>query len=135
HQFKTLSKYFFGFSASDTPVGYRVYGGLPNTMNRLDTDGTIAPFGPIGSIIFTPEIVMDSILEMKKIDGLWGKYGFYDAFNFEGSTPWISKRYFSINKGLEMLMVNAYLYGDVHDAFMSHKIIIEGMEVLGWKKK
>ncbi|MBU1019602.1 MAG: hypothetical protein KJ847_00190 [Firmicutes bacterium] len=134
-QYKTFSKFFFGFTASDTPVGYRVYGGLPNTMNRLDTDGTIAPFGPIGSIIFTPEISIPSIHEMMKIDHIWGKYGFYDAFNFEGNTPWVSKRYFSINKGLEMLMVNAYLYHDVHDAFMSHPIILEGMEVLGWKSK
>ena len=134
-QYKTFSKFFFGFTASDTPIGYRVYGGLPNTMNRLDTDGTIAPFGPIGSIIFTPEISIPAIHEMMKIDHIWGKYGFYDAFNFEGNTPWVSKRYFSINKGLEMLMVNAYLYHDVHDAFMSHPIIIEGMEVLGWKNK
>ena len=134
-KYKTFSKYFFGFTASDTPIGYRVYGGLPNTMNRLDTDGTIAPFGPIGSIIFTPELSIPAIHEMRKIDHLWGKYGFYDAFNFEEHTPWVSKRYFSINKGLELLMVNAYLFQDVHDAFMSHPIIIEGMEVLGWKKK
>jgi hypothetical protein len=134
-QYKTFSQYFFGFTASDTPMGYRVYGGLPNTMNRLDTDGTIAPFGPIGSIIFTPEISIPAIHEMIKIENLWGKYGFYDAFNFEGNTPWISKRYFSINKGLEMLMVNAYLYRDVQDAFMDHPIIQEGMEVLGWKNK
>jgi len=134
-EYKTFSKYFFGFTAADTKKGYRVFGGLPNTMNKLDTDGTIAPFGPIGSIIFTPEISIPAIHEMKKIEGLWGKYGFYDSFNFEEHTPWISKRYFSINKGLELLMVNAYLFQDVHQAFMSHPIIIEGMEVLGWKKK
>lgn len=133
-QYKTFSKYFFGFTASDTPKGYRVYGGLPNNINTLDTDGTIAPFGPIGSLIFTPDISLASIDEMKKIDHLWGNYGFYDAFNFEDETPWISNRYYAINKGLEMLMVNAYLYKDVHQAFMSHPIIKEGMEVLGWKK-
>ena len=134
-QYKTFSKYFFGFTASDTPKGYRVYGALPNTTKGLDTDGTVAPFGPIGSIIFTPEISIASINEMMKIDHLWGKYGFYDAFNFEGQKPWISSRYYGINKGLEMLMVNAYLYQDVQKAFMAHPIIKEGMEVLGWKKQ
>ncbi|HBY65376.1 MAG TPA: hypothetical protein DEG42_03160, partial [Acholeplasmataceae bacterium] len=98
------------------------------------TDGTVSPFGPIGSLPFTPDISMDSIIEMMKIPGLWGPYGFYDGFNFEGDTPWISSRYISINKGLEMLMVNSYLYQDVQKAFMSHEVIQKGIEVLEWRR-
>jgi len=132
-EFKTFSKYFFGFTASDTPKGYRVFGALPNIDNKINTDGTVSPFGPVGSLPFTPEISMDSIIEMMKVPGLWGPYGFYDGFNFEGDTPWISSRYISINKGLEMLMVNSYLYQDVQKAFMSHDIIKKGIEVLEWR--
>jgi len=132
-EFKTFSKYFFGFTASDTPKGYRVFGALPNHDNKINTDGTVSPFGPVGSLPFTPEISMESIIEMMKIPGLWGPYGFYDGFNFEEGTPWISSRYVSINKGLEMLMVNSYLYQDVQKAFMSHEIIQKGIEVLEWR--
>ena len=131
--FKTFSSSFFGCTASDTPKGYRVFGALPNHEQKINTDGTVSPFGPIGSLPFTPEISKKSIDDMMKIEGLWGPYGFYDGFNFEGETPWISSRYISINKGLEMLMVNSYLYQDVQKAFMSHDIIKKGIEVLEWR--
>ncbi|MCR3906619.1 MAG: hypothetical protein NUK62_06310 [Tenericutes bacterium] len=134
-QLRTHNQYFFGFTASDTPKGYRVFGGLPNRTNKINSDGTVAPYGCIGSLIFTPEISIASIKEMRKIKGLWGPYGFYDAFNFEHEQPWISNHYISIDKGLEMLMVNAFLSQDVYKAFMSHQVIKTGMEVLGWKRK
>lgn len=132
-QFKTFSKDFFGCSASDTPHGYRVWGAYPNSDNRLNTDGTVAPFSMIGSLSMCPDVVMDSIKSMKKVPGLWGPCGFYDAFNFEGETPWISKRYYAINKGLELLMVNAYLNQDVYRSFMKHPLIQTGLEVLKWQ--
>lgn len=132
-QFKTFSKDLFGCSASDTPHGYRVYGAYPNADHRLNTDGTVAPFSMIGSLPLCPQVVLDSMAAMLKIPGLWGPCGFYDAFNFEGQTPWISKRYYAINKGLELLMVNAYLSQDVYKAFMNHPLIIKGMEVLKWR--
>lgn len=131
-QFKTYSKDLFGCSASDTPHGYRVWGGYPNSDQRLNTDGTVAPFSMIGSLPMCPEVVMKSIEKMMEIPNLWGPCGFYDAFNFEGDTPWISKRYYAINKGLELLMVNAYLSQDVYKAFMKHPLIQTGLEVLKW---
>jgi hypothetical protein len=134
HQFKTFSPYLFGCTASHTPFGYRVYGALPNTMGKIDTDGTVAPFGMIGSLPFLPETILKSIEDMLKIDGLSGPYGFYDAFNFEKDTHWISSRYYAINKGLELLMINAYLYQDIYDLFNEHPLIKKGFEVLKWKK-
>jgi hypothetical protein len=134
HLYQTFSDHFFGFSASDTPKGYRVYGGLPNTLGKLDTDGTMTPFAAIGSLPLTPDISLKAIDEMLKIDGLWGSFGFYDAFNFENNQKWISARYYAINKGLELLMTNAYLTKDVQKAFMTHPIVMHGIKVLGWKK-
>jgi hypothetical protein len=134
HLYKTFSEHFFGFSASDTPKGYRVYGGLPNTMGKLDTDGTMSPFAAIGSLPMTPDISLKAIDSMLEVDGLWGPYGFYDAFNFENEHKWVSDRYYAINKGLELLMANAYLSKDVQNAFMAHPRIKHGIEVLGWKK-
>jgi hypothetical protein len=132
-QFKTFSKAFFGCSASDTPQGYRVWGAYPNSDNCSKTDGTVAPSSIIGSLPMCPKIIKDSIDSMMKVQGLWGPFGFYDAFNFESEIPWISKRYYAINKGLELLMVNAYLTKDVYQAFMNHPIIKTGLEVLKWQ--
>lgn len=110
-----------------------MFGGLPNTINKLDTDGTVSPFAMVGSLIFTPELALNAILEMDKIEGLDGEYGYFDGFNFN-EMRWISPRYISIDKGLELLMINNYLDHTIHHYFMNHPVIKKGMEVLGWKK-
>ncbi|PKK93745.1 MAG: hypothetical protein CVV61_03120 [Tenericutes bacterium HGW-Tenericutes-6] len=132
--YRTFKPYIFGCSASHTPKGYRVYGALPNMMGKIDTDGTIAPFSMIGSLPLLPDVILKSINEMLNIKGLEGPYGFYDAFNFEEDIPWISSRYYAINKGLELLMLNAYLHQDIYQLFHQHPIIQKGFEVLKWKK-
>ena len=132
--FPWFSKHFYGFNASDTRHGYRVFGGLTNLSNRLDTDGTIAPFSIVGSLPYLKEETLVSINELKKVEGLFGKYGFYDAFNPDPIDPWMSNRYISIDKGLELLSVDAYLNHTVHQAFMSHPIISKGIKILNWNK-
>lgn len=134
-EFKTYGKNLFGITASDTPKGYSVYSALPNVKNEVFTDGTVAPNAIIGSLIFNEKISIKGLHDLFLIDGLWNeKYGFYDAFNFENQ-KWISNRFISIDKGLEMLMANAYLSKDVQKAYMSHPIIIKGIGRLKWTKK
>ena len=134
-EFFGFSKYFFGCNASDTPKGYRVFGSIPNVSQKLDTDGTIASYSLIGSIPFIPEIIDESIRLMKKIPNLEGPYGFYDAFNMTKEDIWISKRYISIDKGLELLMLDAYLNQHVYQEFMNHPIIKKGLSVLNFRTK
>lgn len=133
-EYPGFSKYFFGCNASDTPKGYRVYGSLPNISQKMDTDGTIASFSLIGSLPFIPDIIYESIRLMKQIPHLEGTYGFYDAFNMSKDTLWISKRYISIDKGLELLMLDAFLNQHVYDEFMNHPIIQKGLSVLKFKR-
>ncbi|MBE0700437.1 MAG: hypothetical protein IH571_02005 [Acholeplasmataceae bacterium] len=134
-QFKTFSNDFWGFSAADTPRGYRVFGGLPNAKNIVHTDGSVSPFSAIGSLPMTPIESMSAIEAMLQIPNLYDeKYGFKDSFNFEGEHPWISQKHIAINKGLEMLMANAVLTKDVMKVYMSHPIIQKGMGVLKWEK-
>ncbi|MCD4826477.1 MAG: hypothetical protein K8Q99_01695 [Acholeplasmataceae bacterium] len=135
HIYKTFSKTFFGFTASDTPNGYRVFHALPNVFDKLRTDGTVSPSSALGSFPFTKEISYQAYLDMKDIDGLYGPYGFYDAFNLEDGKKWISPRYYGINQGLILLMIDAVKKRSVYKAFMSHHTIINGMEVLKWKRK
>lgn len=133
-KYKTYNPNFFGLTASDTPNGYSVYHALPNDKMKVLTDGTVAPFAIVGSLPFIKDIALDSVNELFKVEGLWNeKYGFYDAFNFENE-KWISSRFIAIDKGLELLMANSYLSKDVKNAYMSSKIITEGMDKLGWKK-
>ncbi len=134
HLFKTFAKETFGFTASSTPKGYGVFHCVPNNKNEILTDGTVAPNAMIGSLITNPDEVIEAMQYMKNLPNVWGEYGFIDAYNFEGEEPWYSNRYITIDKGLELLMCNAYLSGDVVDAFMAHPIIQKGLEVLEWKK-
>ena len=78
-------------------------------------DGTIAPTAAIGSLAFAPEIVVPATLAMHRQFGarLYGKYGFYDAFNPSfrwGDQPvqrgavdpvrgWVSQNYLGIDQG------------------------------------
>jgi len=132
-KYKTFGRDFFGLTASYTPKGYRVWSCIPNSNNKPHTDGTVAPNAMIGSLPFNEKIILRSIKKMKSVEGLWGEYGFCDAFNFENER-WISTYHISIDKGLELLMANAYLSKDVQNAYMRHPIIAQGIEVLRWTK-
>lgn len=129
--YPTFTPHTFGFTASDTRKGYRVHAGLPNVNDKVETDGTVSPMAIVGSLPFLPKVAIEGIVKMKETKGLYGRYGFQDAYNMTGGL-WTSERILSIDKGLEMLMTNAYLRGDVHAAYMDHPIIRKGMEVLKW---
>lgn len=133
--YKSFGKHMFGMTAADTPKGYSVFHALPNINNKVLTDGSVAAHAALGSLPITPEISLLATKEMFEIKDYWNDYyGFYDSFNFENES-WISNRFYGINKGLEMLMVNAYLTKDVQNAYMKHPLIIDGMRNLQWKRK
>jgi hypothetical protein len=130
-RFPTFSHHRFGFTASDTPQGYRVFSGLPNAFGRVVTDGTVAPFSVVGSLPFIPEDALEAIHDMKTLEGLYGPYGFMDAFNLEQGI-WISDKIISIDKGLEMLMAHAMHDDVVRKSYMSHPVIRNGLETIGF---
>lgn len=134
-RYKTFAKETFGLTASSTPKGYGVFHCVPCQSGKVITDGTVAPNAMIGSLPFTPKESLKAMYYMKSLPNVWGKYGFIDAYNFEGETPWYSNRYITIDKGLELLMCNAVLTKDVQKAYMNHPTIVKGMEILSWKRK
>lgn len=131
-EFKTFNKYSFGLTAGYTPSGYYVAHALPNVFGKYYTDGTISPSAIVGSLPMAEEICLPAIKKMAEQKELWGLYGLVGSYNYEKGT-WISKRDYALDKGLELLMANAYLTKDVMNAYMKHPIIIKGMEVLGWQ--
>ncbi len=44
-------------------------------------DGTIAPTAALGSLAFAPEIAVPAAAAMRRVPGLYGRYGFRDSFN------------------------------------------------------
>jgi hypothetical protein len=132
-EFKTFNQYSFGLTAGYTPTGYYVANALPNLLGKYYTNGTISPSAIVGSLPMAEDICLPALKHMAKQPELWGKYGLVGSYNYEQGV-WISTRDYALDKGLELLMSNAYLTQDVQKAYMSHPIIQKGMEVLGWKK-
>lgn len=134
NKFKTFSKETFGLTASSTPTGYGVFHCVPSANNMYLTDGTVQPNAMVGALPTNPDIALKAIKYMKSLPNVWTKYGFVDAYNFEGYSPWYAQKFITIDKGLELLMCNQYLSRDVVDAFMKHPYVKKGLEVLEWKR-
>jgi hypothetical protein len=149
----------WGFTASDGAADvvmdfagekrrFRTYSprgvGLVYTMD----DGTIAPTAAIASIAFAPEIVIPAIEEMYQRYGkyIFGKYGFYDAFNpsFNFDVPlrhgrripdfgWVDTDYLGIDQGPILAMVENYRTGLVWRVMRTNPHIRSGLMQAGFE--
>ena len=136
-KFKTYGANSWGLTACVGPKGYCGFGAKPCDVDlNVENDGTIAPCGAIGSIVFTPK---ESIKAMEyyynNFPKLWGKYGFKDAYNLEKEKPWFAKEYIGIDKGIEITMIENYLTGGIWKYFMKNKYVREGLKKLGLKEE
>lgn len=129
----------WGITACDTPTGYSGLLGTPpagNNGTTIKNDGTVAPCGAIGSIVFAPDKVLPCIMNYATMfDGaLIGDYGFYDAFNFEDRKPWIARSVIGIDKGITVLMIENYRSELIWDTFMKLEFMDRAIERLGFIK-
>lgn len=138
-RFKTFGENSWGLTACDGPNGYNGRYGAPpsgfdNSQNYVD--GTIPPAGAAGSIVFLPE---DSIKALEyyynNFTELWGKYGFYDAYNLDVVPAWFDKDVIGIDKGITLLMIENYQDEFVWKNFMKNEYVQKGIEMVGLKKK
>jgi hypothetical protein len=132
----------WGITASDGPTdiynfdgrefyGYAGRGTSGPDYNYFD-DGTIAPYGPLSSLPFAPEIVLPAIksINEKYGDRLWGKYGYYDSFN--PTVNWFNDDYIGIDQGPMLIMIENFRTGLVWDYVMKDPVIREGLNRLGF---
>jgi hypothetical protein len=132
----------WGISASDGPtdkynfdgkefLGYAGRGTSGPDLNYFD-DGTIAPYAAISSIVFVPEIAFPTIksFNQKYGSGLWGPYGYVDAFN--PTLNWFNKEYIGIDQGPLLLMIENFRTGFVWKYVMKDPVIQTGLEKLGF---
>lgn len=124
-------EHLWGFTSSDDPlVGYSSH--HPGT----DADnGTVSPTAALSSIVYTP-------LESKKVlnylyysngSQLWGRYGFYDAYNPglpEGQQ--VVRSYLAIDQGPIAVMMENYRSGLIWKLFMQQPEIRKGIQKLGF---
>jgi len=132
----------WGITACDGPTNaynfddYNFFGyagrGTSGPDNNYFDDGTIAPYGAISSLPFAPEIVLPTIRAFNKrySNILWGKYGYYDAFNL--TAQWVDDDYIGIDQGPLMIMIENFRTGLVWDYVMKDQIIQDGLKRLGF---
>jgi hypothetical protein len=133
----------WGVTASDGPtekynfddkvfLGYAGRGASGPDYNYFD-DGTIAPYGPLSSLPFAPEIVLPTIKSINEKYGasLWGKYGYYDAFN--PTVNWVNDDYIGIDQGPMLIMIENFRTGLVWEYVMQDPVIQKGLTRLGFE--
>ena len=133
----------WGVTASDGPpdkfnfgdkkfLGYAGRGSSGPDYNYFD-DGTIAPYASLSSLPFAPEIVLPTIKSMNLKYGkkLWGKYGYYDAFN--PTAKWIDDDFLGIDEGPMLLMIENFRTGMVWNYVMKDAVIQKGLNKLGFE--
>lgn len=136
NKYKTFNSDSWGLTACDGPYGYSgEYGAPPRGKVQIHkgNDGSIAPCGAAGSIVFTPE---ESISAMgnyyNSFPQLWGRYGFRDAYNLDLSPAWFARDVIAIDKGITLLMLENYMTGFVWDVFMNNCYAEEGISAVGF---
>jgi len=123
----------WGLSASLGPGGYRAYGALPGEGLH---DGTIAPYAAAASIVFTPELSINTLRFFYERHGedLYDRFGFRDAFNLDKN--WWSKEYLGIDQGIIVLMLENYLNdGIIWKRFMQLDGIKKWIDLAELQKK
>ena len=117
----------WGFTSGDDPyVGY-----CSHHPGTADENGTVSPTAAVSSIVYTPEESMEVIRKLYGIEGMFGPYGFYDAYN-ACRQPAVVDHYLAIDQGPEAVMIENYRSGLLWKLFMSAPEIQAGLEKLGF---
>jgi hypothetical protein len=100
---KDFTKYsptMWGMTASDSQKGYIAWGAPPR---EPAIDGTVVPCAAAGSLMFTPDITLPVLREIKEKygDKTYGKYSFADAFNPHNG--WVDTDVLGIDLGISLL--------------------------------
>ncbi len=125
----------WGMTVSDSPTGYRSWGG---TTSPAEIDGTLVPCAAAGSLMFAPEICLPVLMEMYKVygDKIYQRYGFTDAFNpnWKDQKLWVNQDVVGIDVGITLLSIENLLTGNVWHWFMRNNLYIQNaMERVGFR--
>lgn len=113
-EFPLYNANMWGLTASDSAKGYVAWGAPPR---MTEIDGSIVPCAAGGSLMFTPEISLAALREMKTRygDKIYARYGFTDAFN--PHTGWVNQDVIGIDVGITLLSAENLRTGKVWEWF------------------
>ncbi|MEP6741505.1 MAG: glucoamylase family protein [bacterium] len=131
YDFRAFGPNMWGITASDSAKGYLAWGGPPRDPA---IDGTLVPSAAGGSLMFTPEISIAALREMREKygDRIYGKYGFVDAFN--PNTGWVDSDVIGINAGIILLSAENSRTESVWKWFMRNPEVPGAMQRIGLVK-
>jgi hypothetical protein len=131
HDFPAYGPNVWGITASDSAKGYLAWGGPPRDP---DIDGTLVPSAAGGSLMFTPELATTALRTMsERWPGIYGKYGFVDAFN--PRTGWTDSDVIGINVGIILLSAENMRSGSVWRWFMANREIPRALDRVGLQSR
>ncbi|MCY7339058.1 MAG: Tat pathway signal protein [Sphingomonas bacterium] len=148
----------WGLTACDGPGDFkRMIGGKRREFFSYSArgpgdrdDGTLAPTAAAGSIAFAPDLVLPALAAMKQRYGtaIYGRYGFFDAFNPTLSDPliagkllhghvvpgltWVDNDYLGIDQGPIVAMIANYRDELVWKAMRRSPPVVAGLRAAGF---
>jgi len=130
NKFPKYSNTMWGISASDSENGYLAWG-VPS--NDKSIDGSVVPNAVAGSLMFTPDITLPTLKEMKEKygDNVYGRYSFADAFN--PNTGWVNGDVLGIDLGISLLGAENLRTGKVWYWFMQNEDARRAFQKIGLK--
>ena len=100
-------------------------------------DGSVVPCAAGGSLMLTPDVCISAMHAIKEKygssiggkNGIWGKYGFADAFN--PLTGWVSTDTLGLDVGMTLLSAENLRSGGVWKWFMANAEPQKAMHLAG----
>lgn len=135
----TFEKGGWGLTACDAPQGYNGNLGAPPRgwspdANYIKYEGTVAPAGAIGSVVFTPKESLEALAYYQSMRLLNSStYGLLDSYNLD--REYYADQCIGIDKGISLVMLSNYTQGTVWQAFNQNQCVLNGLQTLGFTKK
>jgi len=125
-----MDENLWGVTASESPTGYRVWGGPPEFGG---VDGTIVPCATAGSLVFLPAECAHVLLSIRQKYGekAWTRYGFIDAFHPQND--WYAEDQLGIDLGISVMMAENLRTGFAWSYFMRNTEITKAMQAVGFE--
>ncbi len=135
---KTFQEGGWGLTACDTHDGYSGKLGTPPRGWQPDSsysriEGTVAPCGAIGSVVFTPAQSLQAMKYYQDSVRLLNNtslYGLSDSYNLDHND--VQTDYIGIDKGISLLMLSNFKDGFIWQYTMQSPYVQNGLNVLGF---
>ncbi len=130
-EFPKYSTTMWGLTASDSQRGYVAWGAPPRDDQ---TDGTVVPCAAAGSLMFTPDIALPVLKEIKDKygDKIYGQYSFADAFNPHNG--WVDSDVIGIDLGISLVSAENLRSGKIWYWFMQNDEIRRALKLVSLDK-